>query len=343
MSLSQLKRDNQKRGGGEVLTPLLKKFTQKESLETAQGIISRKEPVIHDSKLSIEAFKDRIEEFNHGEDDKLTSRYFHPSAIGKCKRAIFFDIKGAPQNEKPVPVSEYLRTHFTFEVGTYFHVLFQNLCERAGLLTKREAAIINHKYKIIGHMDGELTIDGERYALEIKTSGSWAYGRYVSSNAPDHAHVMQMTLYMGCLGLDKGIIFYFDKDRSNTKEFIVEFDPKLFEKLIGVINNFRADLSTNNLPAKEGDNPSLYPCRFCAFSEVCFDNNKVAKFMDTLSTQESDDEKEDKPKKKLKAKRTKKKLRSAKASSDTPNKKRISSKGSKTRKTRILRQSKIPR
>jgi len=265
---------SQKRG--DKLIPILIEHLAKAKKDPA---FSRKNFALADSKMTIECFKERMDEFNHGEDlgDDLM---FHPSAIGMCQRQLFFQHFKALPNPHSVS-DDLLRSYLTLELGTYVHVMFQNLCQHAGVLHKREVAIIDRKLKIVGHADGILKLGGEKYLLEIKTINDRGF---TSLNAPKPEHKGQMTCYMKCLELNRGIIVYINKNTSLLKEFLVEHDEAYFKTSCqSRIRKYLTAIEEKALPDKEGVSPSAFPCSYCPYSRVCFDNTELSKFSSKLS------------------------------------------------------------
>lgn len=276
-----------------ILTPLLVTYLQKEYAKNDKAM------VIADAKLTVATFKERILEFNHRDD--VEGEFFHPSAIGQCMRKLWFDEFKAPKDSSPQGL-ELIRTHLTFEIGTYAHVIFQNLCEMAGVLVKREISIRDAKRRVLGHADGIVRINGERYLLEIKTSNSRTF---LGLAAPNESHLKQTHLYMASLGLRKGIIVYIDKDRSVLKEFVVDFDKKLYlTQCQGRISVFFKHVRERTPPNKEGTNPQVMPCLYCPYKLVCFDVERLNRFMKTMKTSKAGVHSRTlKPKIKLKLKR----------------------------------------
>jgi hypothetical protein len=202
--------------GGEILKPRLQDFISKQNRLVAAGKKSRKAGVIRDSKLTIKAMQERIDEFNHGEE--IEGEYFHPSALGSCLRKVWLHHKGAPEEGRGK--SDELKSFLTFEIGTYFHLFFQNLIERAGFLVQREVAIKNKKLKILGHADLVVEIDEIRYVGELKTINLRGFASV--SHQPKHDHKIQVHAYMKALDIDRAIILYYCKDTSEVREHVVE-------------------------------------------------------------------------------------------------------------------------
>ena len=236
----------------KLLIPLLKEHLAKEAELISKGKRSHKDTVQTDAQQTIACFKERLKEYNHRQ--KIDGDYFHPSQLGACLRAMFFDVKGAPRDGMTTR-DELLRSHLIFEFGTYAHVLFQNLCERAGVLTSREIAIVDPINRHLGHADGKLRISGIDYLLEIKTINSRGFS---SLKEPKEAHKMQMMAYMKSLKLQWGIIIYMDKDTSRLCEFTVAYSDYYYQQKVAPrIDRYFKGLSKNWIPDREGDSPLL--------------------------------------------------------------------------------------
>ncbi len=257
---------------GEVLLPYLRNYLAEENKRYRGGLMKRKEAVIADALMTIATFKERIAEYNHGE---IVGDYFHPSALGTCQRAMWFDRHGATKQVEQA--EDLLRTNMIFETGTYVGVAFMNLCERAGCLVRREAPTVSKKLRILGHADGVVKIEEVTYVLELKTINS---NNFRQITAPKDAHKQQAHAYMKVLGLKWAIVLYLEKDRHQFKEYVIPFDPTFYEKHVAKrIDNWFKVRDSKTPPPKEGDSPNMMPCSWCAFKRVCFGSNELAKFM----------------------------------------------------------------
>jgi CRISPR/Cas system-associated exonuclease Cas4 (RecB family) len=257
--------------GKPILTPVLQDYRAKQDRLVAEGKISKKAGVIRDATLTIKAMKERIEEFNHGEDP--VGDFFHPSSLGGCLRRTWFSAKGAKPEGKAR--EDALRDYYTFETGTALHVLTQNLCERAGILEQREVPILSTKHKIIGHADGIVKIDGVRYLLEIKTINMRGYATVVKQ--PMHSHKVQMHAYMGPLKLKWSIIYYICKDTGQIREHVIQFDEKFYKQWVhDRVHGYFQKLHANIMPEREEGGSN---CQYCPFAGLCFDKAKLETFM----------------------------------------------------------------
>lgn len=251
----------------ERVIPVLKKFLAKKEHDEATIPGARVKYTQADAKMSVDCFTERIEEFNH--DDPATKHYYHPSSIGQCQRKLAYRHYGAPTNGATAP-QDLVKSHLIFEIGTYAHVMVQNLLQAAGLLAAREIPLRDDKLRIIGHADGKLRFaPKDEHLLEIKTINARGYSKLYE---PKQEHQMQVGVYMGLLDLDATTFLYYDKDSAELKEFTYPFDRRRWEnELKPRILRFHESIESRKLPAREGSDPKKFPCAWCEYSSVCFD------------------------------------------------------------------------
>jgi hypothetical protein len=192
-------------------------------------------------------------------------------------RQVWFDAVDAPR--KIIYTGDSLmKDHLILEGGTYAHIMFQNLCERAGYLIDRELGIRSDKLKIIGHADGRLTIERLAYLLEIKTINSRRFT--LLGGKPQEGHKRQIMAYMKALQMTIAIVIYLEKDSHRTKEFVINYDEGIFRREVAPrIDYFFRSVRKNIMPLREGANPRAFPCTFCPFTRVCWDSEVTKKFL----------------------------------------------------------------
>ena len=249
-----------------VLLPVLRKHLLDEDRKISSGLAEHKEMVIRDAQQTIDCFTERMSEYNHRQ--TLEGELFHPSQLGGCLRAQFYGQFKAPKDGMRSS-TDLLRSALIFEFGTYVHVLFQNLCERAGVLTERESAIVNPKLRIIGHGDGQLLIDGHKYLLEIKTVNDRGFA---ALQGVKDAHKQQIHAYMKALKLDAAVVVYINKNTSELREYVVNYHEAYYQEHVAKrITSYFDCVRALRLPAREGESPSRMPCSYCDFRRICFD------------------------------------------------------------------------
>ena len=263
----------------EILLPVLRRFVLQEAENARKDSVHARNAVIEDARLSEATFKERRQLYAAGNKSRH-SGMFHPSSVGRCARELWFQEMGVKGSEHQAG-HDALRTHFIFEVGTVFHIIFQNLCQRAGVLVKREVAILDTKLRVEGNADGILQIDGKRYLLEIKTINGREFSLLAATK---DAHKRQLTLYMKSTGLPECVVIYFDKDRAELKEFLVKFDPVFYEEYCAKrVRAHHHNVATKTMPERESEGPTKPPCRFCSFQILCWSTDALKKFSADLA------------------------------------------------------------
>lgn len=127
-----------------------------------------------------------------------------------------------------------------------------------------------HNFK--GHCDGIVELDKnnseERYVVDFKSIKS---ERFAILNRPEHKYVVQITIYMWYFGIDKGIIFYENKNDHQVKEFLIPLNMDLVEEIKSNAKKMIKVLSQNKIPAI----PKRYskdksPCKWCGYKKICW-------------------------------------------------------------------------
>lgn len=266
----------------ELLIPELKKFLKQEYRDIKSGKIKNHVPVQEDARLAAECFLERVKEYNHGDANPYKG-YVHPSQLGGCMRRTWYGAMDAPDNGEPI-AADLLTSHLIFETGTYVHVMFQNLCERAGLLMEREFLILDHDIKVVGHGDGKLKIKEHKPMLEIKTINSRGFA---SLKEPKEEHKVQATTYMHVEGLEETCFVYLDKDRHNVKEFVYRYNNEYWKtKVKPRIDTLHLSIAQKTPPPREGKSATTFPCSYCEFSKICYDSRSEEYFLQKLKDEE---------------------------------------------------------
>lgn len=235
------------------------------------------------SVMTIRAMQKRYAEFTHGDPD--VEAFFHPSSIGKCLREMWFKRFKAPSVKKP---DRALESHITFEFGTFLHVMFQNLCDEAGILHKREFVMKSSKLRVIGTCDGILKLGSRFVVLEIKSINARHWPSV--QMAPKHEHKQQVLLYCHILGIPQAVIVYINKDRSDLKEHAVSVaqnEQFLRTYVLDRVRAFHTAIDTRVAPPPEGTDSHAPPCLYCDFASLCHSKVKTKAWAATAKVQVS--------------------------------------------------------
>jgi CRISPR/Cas system-associated exonuclease Cas4 (RecB family) len=192
-------------------------------------------------------------------EDKERTR-FYISESGKCPRAIFFRFKRAPKKEFE---AERLRI---FEFGNHIQQMVLRPLESLGLVETTEVSIPPQQI-ISGRADIILSINGERYVVDVKSISGRMNLAKMEKPMPDHYE--QVQLYLHFFKIKKGILLYVNKDTQELKDFVFDYDPYLAEKLLKRFENLKLKIESNIIPARLSDYPINWQCQSCEYREIC--------------------------------------------------------------------------
>jgi CRISPR/Cas system-associated exonuclease Cas4 (RecB family) len=192
-------------------------------------------------------------------EDKERTR-FYISESGKCQRAIFFRFKRAPKKEFE---AERLRI---FEFGNHIQQMILRPLESLGLVETTEVSIPPQQI-ISGRADIILSINGERYVVDVKSISGRMNLAKMEKPMPDHYE--QVQLYLHFFKIKKGILLYVNKDTQELKDFVFDYDPYLAENLLKRFENLKLKIESNIIPARLSDYPINWQCQSCEYREIC--------------------------------------------------------------------------
>ncbi len=151
--------------------------------------------------------------------EKRAIRCFHPSSLHKSPRELYHHYMKGDGGEEFEP-----RILRIFDNGHGVHGRLQGYLETIGILIQTEVPIENKEYEIIGRADGIIQVNGIRGVLEIKSMNSH---QFYSCFEPKPDHLVQVNVYMFCLGIPRGCLLYECKDDQELKEFYVKQDESI--------------------------------------------------------------------------------------------------------------------
>lgn len=208
----------------------------------------------------------------------------HASEINPCALKAYFTMTGV---EKKV-IRKHSKWRKRFEHGTAIHEMLQKnfkaMAEQSGGAIQFEeeveinprTSVLAQRYLIYSHCDGIFTLlrkdeEGKpvpfaRLGLEIKSASP---ADYEKTNKPKAEHVEQGHVYMACLDLPAIWYLYFNKGNENIKpstgEFLVRFNPTLWEKLACRFDGWFDLIDLGEKPTKT----ESVVCEFCPYSWTC--------------------------------------------------------------------------
>ena len=203
--------------------------------------------------------KEIIDKFYLDHQTEREQTHLYISDAGKCPRQIFFKFKKAPREKMDARI---LRI---FEHGEYMHRNIFNILYRLRIGITTEVPIPPQEL-ISGRADAILCINSENYVLDIKSMNSMIFRNLTE---PKKDNVAQLQLYLHYFNIKKGLLLYIDKDKQEMKEFIVDYDENLVQRLLQGFETLKQKIESNVIPPKLADYSSNWQCQYCQFRDVC--------------------------------------------------------------------------
>lgn len=202
------------------------------------------------------------------------------SSVGHCSRQLAYRVHGY----KGIPLS--WKSQSIFDDGDLFHNQLRGWMKTAGVeIFNEEDAVVVPTPKgrrIVGHIDGLVTHEGETLLLEIKSMSSYGFERLLKGEPIDESYRAQMSGYMLGLDIDRALFVAKCKDNSDLHEVIYEIDRPLIEeklrKLDLVLDSTTPDMVERTYgPLGKGLKLDWH-CGYCAFWKECWkDRNPIEK------------------------------------------------------------------
>ncbi|KKQ77165.1 MAG: hypothetical protein US98_C0011G0004 [Parcubacteria group bacterium GW2011_GWC1_38_6] len=203
--------------------------------------------------------KELIDQFysdNHKDRDQTR---FYITDAGRCNRAIFFKFKNVPREEiEP-------RLLRLFDHGDYIQMQILNSLFSLGIVRASEIRIPPQEI-ISGRADAIVTLDNELYVVDFKSMNSMIFK---GLKAPKEENVNQLQLYLHYFKIPKGMLLYVNKDTSELKEFLVEYDKTKAKKLLDDLAKLKVKIESDIVPKRIPDYPDNWQCRYCSFKDIC--------------------------------------------------------------------------
>lgn len=216
---------------------------------------------------------------------------FYPSSVGKCPRAIVYQMLG---REKLPPMP---RLQSIFDNGTAFHNRMEDVFERTGLMIAPELTIKKPELKISGrsdviihnkkeHVSSDTIIKLHRYdyktkknnlvyegpdndvhIIELKSINDNGFNRLKTK--PQQKHADQLLLYMYITGIRVGSVLYENKNNQMLKEYYIEYDERRVQNVILKDIKFCVDCATEGKIPKRFYEEHTFECRYCDYAHIC--------------------------------------------------------------------------
>jgi CRISPR/Cas system-associated exonuclease Cas4 (RecB family) len=220
------------------------------------------------------------EHLSSGKSNRDPDGYFHASIIAnnlgqQCDRYLAYTLFVKREGDKIDA-----KTQRIFRVGDDLHLSLQKMFDEMGILIKydqSEDGSENRSYEVFysidyppvrGNADGHIVRPHteENYLLELKSIHTMAFQKTI---APVRSHQIQLNIYMGGIGIHKGVFIYEDKNNQDQKYFDYEFNKEEWDELVIRLKGIY-DKYLNRVLPERIDIPG---CKGCGFYNVCKGRN----------------------------------------------------------------------
>jgi len=176
------------------------------------------------------------------------------SDIGNCLRKTFYAFT-CPREQSPELFGRFF-------VGDLIHQkITEFLSERYPTKSERDVVIyIPGVGRIFGRYDNLVEVGDEKILIEKKSTS-----RIDLIEEPSRHDLFQIQVYLGALGIGKGILVYFEKNTFKVKQFEIEFSPEIFEEALNRAKTIFKCVEERRLPEKEEG----WECRYCPYKDKC--------------------------------------------------------------------------
>jgi len=203
--------------------------------------------------------KELIDKYYQDKQETRDKLKFYVTDAGKCPRQTFFKFKKAPRAKMEPRI---LRI---FDQGDYVHLRLMRDLFSLGIVVASEVHIPPTE-GISGRADAIVNLEGELYVVDFKSINSSILR---GMNEPKEENILQLQLYMHFFKIKKGILLYEGKDSLEMKEFLVEYNKDIAEKVLKDFKRLRINLEKDLVPKRLPDYPDNWQCRYCPFAEIC--------------------------------------------------------------------------
>jgi hypothetical protein len=172
-----------------------------------------------------------------------------PSTDFMCMTKTFFNFKfsGSAYMEPADDEFSY-ENERAKEIGNNFHNFIESVLKKTDVLRLSETTMEDEEHHIRARLDMIVEIEGQLYLVELKSAKQYSVKMMQQENSPDMEHQKQIQLYFHLYEknkmkpeiysvlkgrpINKGIIFYEDKDGHKITEFYVAKNPALIQELL---------------------------------------------------------------------------------------------------------------
>jgi len=178
--------------------------------------------------------------------------YFSPSGAKRCTREQMLNILG-----HPAKIDDNPRTNNLFDDGHWRHLRWHTIflrMQRHGYLTvhAQEQLVEYLPWYVAGTPDDVIEVDGEIYVIDVKGANDAVFKEIERTRKlPEHlqGYIWQLHNYMQALHINKGILWFENKNTQEYFELPIKRDMAIIEQLRAQYKLLRKHRKEGTLPA----------------------------------------------------------------------------------------------
>ncbi len=224
-----------------------------------------------------------------GQVKKIEEFRLNPSALSKCRRAVWYEYHTRPSD--PIPAYSLVKMRMGDGVHSVIQSLLSDLdgVQVIEIEKDKEIVLPGQSWPVRYRIDAVVDIDGVGHVVELKTTYSSGWDRV--SLFPDEGHLLQLRTYMTLENIKNGLLIYIARDNGMIAEHAVKMSDeeiaghKAF--LIAKGNELLSVVRSDTLPERDFDlvvkekrdgslsfEASDWQCRYCQHRTLCAKNEK---------------------------------------------------------------------
>ena len=202
------------------------------------------------------------------------------SNAGKCPKQMAYSLH-YPDEREPLTA----RALSVFMHGDILHEMERYLISQVTHLNFIEQQVhflIGNETYVPGHVDGVIALGDERVILDIKSINTRGF-KEVINGVPRHDYIAQVNGYMHATGMNKAVLWFYNKDTSHRAAILVERDEEVVNE---VRRRFLSVIASTpeSLPERQysweweisrgkrtGRQYLPWQCNYCPFVERCWE------------------------------------------------------------------------
>ena len=221
-----------------------------------------------DGKITDIDVGDIIDNFLEEESRPKKVGVYFPSESGMCIRRSYYSYVSPKPTDRTA-----LRI---FALGNNVHSFIAQALKSSDVFSLvEEEKPLKIKYEdsdttfyVYGRIDDYVVTKdtGKKIIIEAKSVGD-----VNKVNEPETKHIMQLMLYLGAEKVDYGLLVYADKKNLSIRQFRVDYDDKVYSKVMSRLKDLDYHLRNNLLPPAEYyfDSKKVWECKYCPYFNEC--------------------------------------------------------------------------